>query len=54
MANDVLIVDDEADIRKIIAGERDADSLCEHLDLEDSMIVETILRSLTGVAEQDG
>jgi tetratricopeptide (TPR) repeat protein len=30
-------------IRQIMAGERDADTLCERLDLEDSMIVEAIL-----------
>lgn len=30
-------------IRRILAGERDADALCLELDLEDFMIVETIL-----------
>ncbi len=35
-----------AAIRRVLAGERDADALCENLDLEDSMIVETILQGL--------
>jgi len=35
-----------AAIRRILAGDRDADALCTDLDLEDSMIVETILRGL--------
>jgi tetratricopeptide (TPR) repeat protein len=33
-------------IRRILAGERDADALCESLDLEDSMIVEAILAGI--------
>ncbi len=33
-------------IRRILAGERDADALCDSLDLEDSMIVETIIQGL--------
>jgi hypothetical protein len=35
-----------AAIRRILAGERDPDALCAALDLEDSMIVETILQGL--------
>ncbi|CAN5553658.1 hypothetical protein BH24GEM3_BH24GEM3_10970 [soil metagenome] len=35
-----------AAIRRVLAGERDADLLCEDLDLEDSVIVETILTAL--------
>jgi tetratricopeptide (TPR) repeat protein len=35
-----------AAIRRILAGERDADALCEKLDMEDSMIVEAILAGL--------
>ncbi len=35
-------------IRRILAGERDADALCAALDFEDSMIIETIL---TGLAD---
>ncbi len=37
-----------AAIRRILAGERDADTLCAELDTEDSMIVDTIL---AGVAD---
>jgi tetratricopeptide (TPR) repeat protein len=33
-------------IRRILAGERDADALCESLDIEDSMIVEAILAGI--------
>ena len=36
-----------AALRRILAGERDADALCEALDLEDSMIIETILTGLS-------
>lgn len=36
-----------AAIRRILAGERDSDALCEPLDAEDSMIVEAILSGLT-------
>jgi len=36
-----------AAIRRVLAGERDPDVLCESLDLEDSMIVETILQALS-------
>lgn len=36
-----------AALRRILAGERDADALCEALDLEDSMIIETILAGLS-------
>ena len=36
-----------AAIRRVLAGERDAGALCEGLDLEDSMIVETILQGLS-------
>ncbi|HBF34875.1 TPA: hypothetical protein DDW35_09980 [Candidatus Sumerlaeota bacterium] len=39
-----------AAIRRILAGERDADALCDKLDLEDSMIVEAILSGLTDPA----
>ena len=35
-----------AAIRKVLSGERDADVLCEPLDSEDSMIIETLLRAL--------
>jgi tetratricopeptide (TPR) repeat protein len=35
-----------AAIRSILGGERNADTLCESLDLEDSMIVEAILQGL--------
>ncbi|HYN19577.1 MAG TPA: tetratricopeptide repeat protein [Thermoanaerobaculia bacterium] len=35
-----------AAIRRILSGERDADTLCESLDFEDSMIVEAILGGL--------
>ena len=35
-----------AAIRRILAGERDADALCESLDPEDSMIVEAILAGI--------
>jgi tetratricopeptide (TPR) repeat protein len=35
-----------AALRRILAGERDADALCEDLDLEDSMIVEAILQGI--------
>jgi len=35
-----------AAIRRLLAGERDADVLCEGLGLEDSMIIETILHAL--------
>ncbi len=35
-----------AAIRRILSGERDAESLCGPLDLEDSMIIETILHVL--------
>jgi len=35
-----------AAIRRILAGERDADTLCESLDSEDSMIVDAILQGL--------
>ncbi|HJX53677.1 MAG TPA: tetratricopeptide repeat protein [Polyangia bacterium] len=35
-----------AAIRRILAGERDPDALCAALDLEDSMIVETVLQGL--------
>ena len=35
-----------AAIRRLLAGERDADALCGPLDSEDSMIVETILQAL--------
>ncbi|HLY65418.1 MAG TPA: tetratricopeptide repeat protein [Chloroflexota bacterium] len=35
-----------AAIRSILSGERDADSLCEELDLEASMIVEAILAGI--------
>lgn len=34
-------------IERILDGERDADSLCENLNMQDSMIVETILYGLT-------
>jgi hypothetical protein len=33
-------------IRRILAGERDADAFCESLDLQDSMIVEAILAGI--------
>ena len=33
-------------IRRILTGERDANILCESLDIEDSMIVETILEGI--------
>jgi tetratricopeptide (TPR) repeat protein len=39
-----------AAIRRILAGERDADALCTPLDFEDSMIIETIL---AGLADPD-
>ena len=35
-----------AAIRRVLAGERDADALCASLDLADSMIIETILQAL--------
>ncbi len=35
-----------AAIRRLLAGERDADALCAELDPEDAMIVETILQAL--------
>lgn len=35
-----------AAIRRILAGERDEQTLCAPLDLEDSMIIETILRAI--------
>ena len=35
-----------AAIRQVLAGERDADALCANLDLDDSMIIETILAGL--------
>ena len=35
-----------AAIRKILSGERNKESLCQELDAEDSMIVETILQAL--------
>jgi tetratricopeptide (TPR) repeat protein len=35
-----------AALRRLIAGERHADLLCEHLDIEDSMIIEAIVRGL--------
>ena len=37
-------------IRRILAGERNRDALCDKLDLEDSMIVETILEALENPA----
>jgi tetratricopeptide (TPR) repeat protein len=33
-------------IRRILVGERDADALCANLDLQDSMIIDTILQGL--------
>ncbi len=33
-------------IRSILAGERNADVLCESLDVDDSMIIEAILQGL--------
>ena len=33
-------------LRRVLSGEREADLLCETLDLEDSMIVETLLTAL--------
>lgn len=33
-------------LRRVLAGERDADLLCEPLDAEDSLIVETLLAAL--------
>lgn len=39
-----------AAIRCILSGERDADALCEGLDLEDSMIVEAILAGIADPA----
>ncbi|MBH8555190.1 hypothetical protein I8751_23135 [Nostocaceae cyanobacterium CENA357] len=35
-----------AAIRRILAGERDENILCEQLDLEDSMIIYAILRGI--------
>lgn len=37
-------------LRQILAGERDADTLCETLDLEDSMVIETLLAALADPA----
>ena len=37
-------------IRRILAGERNRDALCDKLDLEDAMIVETILEALENPA----
>ena len=42
-----------AAIRRILAGERDADALCDPLDLEDSMIVETILQTIEEPSTSD-
>jgi len=36
-----------AAIRHILDGERDTEALCEPLDVEDSMVIETILHALT-------
>lgn len=33
-------------LRRVLAGERDADLLCEPLDAEDSLIVDTLLAAL--------
>jgi hypothetical protein len=35
-----------AAIRRILTGERNEQTLCAPLDLEDSMIIETILRAI--------
>jgi tetratricopeptide (TPR) repeat protein len=43
-----------AAIRRILAGERDRESLCMNLDLEDSMIVETILDALKDPSVLEG
>ncbi|MCC7360822.1 MAG: tetratricopeptide repeat protein, partial [Anaerolineales bacterium] len=40
-------------VRQLLAGERDADTLCDPLDLEDAMIVETILAALADPAVLD-
>jgi tetratricopeptide (TPR) repeat protein len=37
-------------IRRILSGERNREALCDNLDLEDSMIVETILEALENPA----
>ncbi len=42
-----------AAIRRILSGERDADSLCAPLDLEDAMIIETILQALADPSHLD-
>jgi hypothetical protein len=39
-----------AAIRRILAGERSTENLCGPLDLEDSMIIETILRAIADPA----
>jgi hypothetical protein len=39
-----------AAIRRILSGERDADLLCDDLDLEDSVIIEAILAGLADTA----
>ena len=33
-------------IRRTLSGERDVDALCQQLDSEDSLIIETILNAL--------
>ena len=37
-------------IRRILAGKRNRDALCDKLDIEDTMIVETILEALENPA----
>lgn len=37
-------------LRQILAGERDAVALCDHLDPEDSMVIETLLAALADPA----
>ena len=39
-----------AGVRRILAGERDADALCTNLDLEDSMVTEAILAGLVDLS----
>lgn len=42
-----------AALRRLLSGERDADALCEGLDLQDSMIVEAILAGIADPASLD-
>jgi len=39
-------------VRRILAGERDVDSLCAELDFEEAVVVEQILRGVADPSQQ--